>query len=131
MVFQIPQAPAPAPVQYPYHYGQGQFLPPYYTPYPPQQHSGGERSSPIYDDPEEVMSEFFNIWLVARRGWSLKDKDLFPKYRDEMAERGYYIDDLRDESGITMESWVSWGFKEGHLRRLRSDSRAFKIERRC
>jgi hypothetical protein len=90
-------------VQYLYYYGQ--FLLLYYTPYPSQHY--GKRSSPTYDDPEDVMSEFFNIWLVGQHEWSSKDKNLFPKYRDEMAEHGYYIDDLRDESSITIESWVS------------------------
>jgi hypothetical protein len=125
VVFQLPQMPS---FGQPYALPYGQFL-----PHPSFQHqaSAAERSSPIHEDPDDLLKEFFNIWLVERHGWSQRDKEFFPEYRDGLLERGYNLDDLKDEKGIVLDRWVNWGFKEGHLGRLRSESQIFKSHRRA
>ena len=58
--------------------------------------------------------------------WSARDKELFLGYRDGLIERGYTVDDLKDDKGVALERWMNWGFKEGHLGRLRSEARVYK-----
>jgi hypothetical protein len=71
------------------------------------------------------VRDFFND-LPVRAGWGINDAIDFPRYRDKMLVHGYSLDDLND-GNITKERWADWGFKEGHLGRLRTSAQAFKI----
>jgi hypothetical protein len=124
VVFQMPQMPG---------YGSAYGFPPYIQPPaqgPQAQGLSHEPSSPIREDPDDILSDFF-VWLIGRPGWSLNDNRLFEGYREGLIEKGYTLDDVKDESAIQLERWIDWGFKEGHLRRLRGEARTYKAWRRA
>jgi hypothetical protein len=124
VVFQMPQMPG---------YGSAYGFPPYIQPPaqgPQAQGPPHEPSSPIREDPDDILSDFF-VWLIGRPGWSLNDNGLFEGYREGLIEKGYTLDDVKDESAIQLERWIDWGFKEGHLRRLQGEARTYKAQRRA